>query len=160
MAQKNNSAKSTKAASAPKSASSAGSKSAGTNKHVGVAVLGGLAAAAAIGGYFLYNNAEARAQAKKKIKTVRGWVVKAKGEVLEKIEKMKDVNEGMYHNIVDAVMSRYGKLSSIDTSEVAKLTKELKTHWKSIQKDLKQSGKIIGTTVKKVANETKKAATK
>jgi hypothetical protein len=159
MAQKNNSTKSIKSLSASKSTLGVTSKSTGANKHVGVAVLGGLAAAAAIGGYFLYNNAEARAQAKKKIKSVKGWIVKAKGEVLEKIEKIKDVNEGVYHNVVDAVMSRYGKLSSIDTSEVAKLTKELKTHWKSIQKDLKQSGKIIGTTVKKV-NETKKAATK
>lgn len=152
MANKNSSAKSTKATS---------SKSApASNKHVGVAVLGGLAAAAAIGGYLLYNNAEARAAAKKKIKSVKGWMIKAKGEVLEKIEKLKDVNETAYHTVVDSVMSRYGKLSNIDTSEVAKLTKELKTHWKSIQKDLKESGKIIGTTVKKVANETKKAATK
>jgi hypothetical protein len=122
---------------------------------VGAAVIGGLAAAAAIGGYFLYNSPEA----KKKVKNIRGWVVKAKGEVLEKVERIKDVNEDTYHKVVDAVMAQYTKVKSVDTAEIAKLTKELKTHWKSIQKDLKQGGQKIGSAVKavkKAAHESKK----
>ena len=153
MAQKNTTSKTS-------SATKANASQKPAKKHVGAAVLGGLAAAAIIGGYLLYNNPEVRAQAKKKVKSIKGWVVKAKGEVLEKVEKLKDINEQVYHSVVDTVMSKYAKLSNIDTTEVEQLAKELKTHWKSIQKELKQGGALIGSTVKKVANETKKAVTK
>lgn len=117
--------------------------------HAGAATLiGGLAAAAAVGGYFLYNNKDAQ----KKIKKVKGWALKAKGEVLEKIENLKEVNEDAYNKVIDAVLSRYNKVSNIDTTELAQISKELKSHWKSIQKDLTEGGKKVSNVVKKVVD--------
>lgn len=117
--------------------------------HAGAATLiGGLAAAAAVGGYFLYNSKDAQ----KKVKKVKGWALKAKGEVLEKIEKLKEVNEDAYNKVIDAVLSRYEKVSNIDASELVQISKELKSHWKSIQKDVTEGGKKVSHVVKKVVD--------
>lgn len=119
------------------------------DSHVGAAtIIGGLAAAAAVGGYFLYNNKDAQ----KKVKKVKGWALKAKGEVLEKIERLKEVNESAYNQIIDAVLSRYQKVSNIDASELIQISKELKSHWKSIQKDLTAGSKKVSSVVKKVVD--------
>src|SRR3989344_8569266 len=61
----------------------------------GVAVL----AAGAAGSYFL--------QTAKNRKKLKGWMLKMKGETLEKIEKLKEVNEKAYHKAVDAAAKRY-----------------------------------------------------
>ncbi len=111
-------------------------------------IIGGLAAAAAVGGYFLYNSKDAQ----KKVKKVKGWALKAKGEVLEKIEKLKEVNETAYNQVIDAVLSRYQKVSNIDASELIQISKELKSHWKSIQKDLTDGSKKVSSVVKKVVD--------
>ncbi len=113
-----------------------------------VALIGGLAAAAAVGGYFLYNNKDAQ----KKIKKVRGWALKAKGEVLERIEKLKEVNEEAYKNVIDAVLSRYQKMSNIDATELIQVSKELKSHWKAIQNDVTEGSKKVKKVVKKVVD--------
>jgi len=130
--------------------------SANKNSHVGVAtVIGGLAAAAAVGGYYLYHSKDAQ----KKLKHVKGWMVKAKGEVLEKIEKLKEVNQEAYHKVIDSVLSRYEKVSHIDTAELAKVSKELKSHWKTIQSELKEGTKKVSGVAKHLAQDTKKAVT-
>lgn len=133
--------KNTSAKSSKKGASSTSTSGAAT-------ILGGLAVAAAIGGYFIYNNKNTQT----KIKKVKGWALKAKGEVLEKVEKLREVNETSYHGIVDGVLSRYQKLSNIDASEIIQISKELKSHWKSIQKDLKDGSKKVSQVVKKVVD--------
>jgi hypothetical protein len=125
-----------------KGATNASSKQSSPLKIAGV--IGGFAAAAAVGGYFLYHNKDAQ----KKIKSVKGWVLKAKGEVLEKIENLKEVNQEAYQKAVDGVLTKYEKLSHVDTAEVAKVSKELKSHWKTIQSELgissKKVAKVIG----------------
>lgn len=108
-----------------------------TNAHVGTAVISGLAVAALVGGYFLYNNTNV----KKKIKPIKGWAMKAKGEVLEKIEKIKNINEESYHKVVDTVVGKYQKIQTINTAELAALAQELKKHWKSIKKVLNEKQK-------------------
>lgn len=107
-------------------------------------VIGGIAAAAAVGGYFLYHNKDAQ----KKVKSIKGWVLKAKGEVLEKIENLKEVNQEAYQKAVDTVLAKYEKLSHVDTTEIAKVSKELKSHWKSIQSELGISSKKVKEVIK------------
>ena len=48
----------------------------------------GLIAAAAAGAYFLLGTKEGQ----KKQKQIKGWMVKAKGEVMDKMEDMKEVS--------------------------------------------------------------------
>jgi len=130
--------------------------------HTGLAILGGLAAAAA-GVYFIYGNKEVQKKAKK----VKGWALKMKGEVLEKIEKLKEVDENAYHAAIDAVTKKYESVKSIDVTELMTVAKELKSHWRSIKKELTASaGKVSKTAVKakkavtKVTADAKKAVTK
>ncbi|MHB8651950.1 MAG: hypothetical protein ACYC8S_02335 [Minisyncoccota bacterium] len=98
---------------------------------VGAGAIMGMAAvavAAAAGGYFLYGKDGAKNR-----KKVKGWMLKAKGEILEKVEKLKDVTEEEYGNVIDTVAAKYAAIKSIDPAEVLTLQKELKAHWKNIK---------------------------
>lgn len=102
-----------------------------TPAQIGVGL--GLAAAAAAGAYFLYGSKEG---SKRRAK-IKGWALKAKGEVLEKMEQAKELNERVYHDLVDGVMERYEKVKSIDPAELVALGQDLKSHWRNISRQLK-----------------------
>lgn len=91
----------------------------------------GTAAAAVAGaaaGFFLYGAKGAENRVK-----VKAWTLKAKGEVLEQIEKAKEVSEESYAETVDKVTAKYGKLKTVGEEEATKLNRELKRHWKAIK---------------------------
>jgi hypothetical protein len=107
-----------------------------TNKdESGVSKLLGIGAVVAslAGAYFLYGTKEG-VKSKKKIK---GWMLKAKGEVLEKLENMKNVGEQEYNVILEQVLKKYSSLKNIDKKELESLVSDLKKHWKNIKKNLK-----------------------
>jgi gas vesicle protein len=80
-------------------------------------------------GFFLYGPKGAENRQK-----IKGWTLKAKGEVLEKIEDAKELTDESYEAIVDTVTARYAKLKKVGEEEANKLNKELKRHWKTIKK--------------------------
>lgn len=98
-----------------------------------VAVGAGLAAVAAFAaaGYFLYGKDGAKNR-----KKVRGWMLKAKGEVLEGVEKLKEVTEEQYAAIVDKVSAKYAGLKNIDSKELEAMVRELRGHWKNIKRSI------------------------
>lgn len=96
----------------------------------------GLAAAAIAGAYFLYGSKEG---AKRRAK-VKGWMLKAKGEVLDKLETMKEVNQESYNKLVDAVTEKYGKVKNIESTELVALTADLKRHWNNIKRQMGAPG--------------------
>ncbi|MEN9649706.1 MAG: hypothetical protein RL094_673 [Candidatus Parcubacteria bacterium] len=112
----------------------------------------GVAAAATAGAYFLYGTKKGK-HARQQIK---GWSVKAKGEILEKIEVLKDVNEEAYHKVVDAVLKRYESLKHIDSREVVQISKELKEHWKNIQKELHHGVRKMSQVKNSLVSKAKK----
>ena len=103
----------------------------------GVAAIAALAAA----GYFLYGSKDGAKNRKK----VRGWMLKAKGEVLEGVEKMKDVTEDQYSAIIHKVGAKYKAIKSIDPAEVDAMMKELHGHWKNIKKSISPAPKKKAT---------------
>jgi len=115
-------------------------------------LIGGLAAATAVGAYFVHNSKDA----KKKFKNVKGWAMKAKGEVLDRLEDMKDVTEDKYKTTVDSVLSKYGKLKKVEGPEIEKLATELKSHWRTILKELNTGTKSVKKAVKNGASTTAK----
>lgn len=118
------------------------------SKKVEVGIGLAIAAAAAAGVYFLYGSKDA----KKNRKAIKGWVLKAKGEVVEKIEQVKgELTEENYHKIVDGVVSKYSKLKTTTETEVQDLLKDLKGHWKNIKKH----AVAAKPAAKKVAKKTK-----
>ena len=113
----------------------------------GVATVLGLGALAALsaGAYFLYGTKEG---AKKRVK-IKGWMLKAKGEVLEKMETLKDVNEEAYNKVVSTVMSKYQGLKNVDQGEVVSLVEDFKKHWKNIKKHIDEATKVKKVVSKK-----------
>lgn len=104
------------------------------SNHAGVKVGVGIAAVAALaaGAYFLYGKDGAKNR-----KKIKGWMLKAKGEMLEGIEKLKEVSEPKYHEIVEKVAAKYAKLKNVDAEDIDTLKKEIKAQWKNIKKHLK-----------------------
>lgn len=115
----------------------------------------GLVAAAAAGAFFLFGTKEG----KKTTKKMKGWMVKAKGEVMDKLEDMQDVSEQNYYDVVDKVTKKYSKLKKVQGPEVEALVKDLKKHWKNIKKELADE-KPKKTTKKKAAPKKKAVAKK
>lgn len=100
-----------------------------TGAKVGVGL--GLAAAAIAGAFYLYGKEGAKRRAK-----IRGWALKAKGEVLEKLENLKDVNEETYNKVVDTVAEKYKKAKGVDLAEVTALVADMKRHWGNIRRQM------------------------
>ncbi len=117
---------------------------------VGSAVIAGIGAIA--GAYFLYGTKEGS----KKRKVIKGWALKAKGEVLEKVESIKDLTEEKYLNAVNSVMKKYQNLKEKDGDEAEVLTKELSSYWNHLKKHaLGQTAPKAKGTKKAVAKKTK-----
>ncbi|MBU4348390.1 hypothetical protein KJ671_02760 [Patescibacteria group bacterium] len=92
----------------------------------------GLAAAAiatSAGAYFLYGK-----DGDKNRKKIKGWMLKAKGEILQELEHMKNVDEKTYHELINTAASRYKILKNVNNKELFILAKELKDHWQHIKK--------------------------
>lgn len=116
----------------------------GALKAAGIAGILGVAAAAAAGTYFLYGSKDA----KKNRQKVQGWMFKAKGEVMDKLEKLKEVDEEIYNKVVDTVLSKYNQAKSIDAGDVQVMAADLKKHWKSIKASLSPK-KVVKKAAKK-----------
>jgi hypothetical protein len=92
----------------------------------------GVAAIAALGTYLMYGE-----RGEKNRKLISGWVLKMKGEVLEKVEEAKELGEDEYYRIVDEVSARYGKLGKVGAEELKHMTAELKGAWERVSRELK-----------------------
>ncbi|PKM96676.1 MAG: hypothetical protein CVU79_12245 [Elusimicrobia bacterium HGW-Elusimicrobia-3] len=88
----------------------------------------GVAAVAALGAYLLYGKHGGSNRAK-----VSGWMLRMKGEVLEKVEEFKDINKAEYNKIVDEVTAHYAKLGKVGEDELKHLAQELKDAWEHVK---------------------------
>lgn len=113
-----------------------------TKVGAAVAIGAGVAALGALGYLFLGPDG------KKNRKQVKGWMLKMKGDVLDKIEKSKEVSGPVYEKIVDEIGAKYKKLKDIDPTELAGEIETLKKSWKKL------------TEVKSSKKTTKKAPAK
>src|ERR1700677_4013763 len=77
---------------------------------VGLAAL----AAAAAGAYYFYGSKHS-AQNRKQMK---GWMIKARGDMVEKLENLKDMSQENYDKAVSEVMDKYKKVKNIDPNEL------------------------------------------
>lgn len=100
-----------------------------TAQKVGIGF--GLTAAAvtAAGAYFLYGSKQATQNRKK----VKGWMLKAKGEVLEALEKAEAITEDEYKELVSTASKAYGTVKTATAGEVKDFQKEMQEHWTKLQ---------------------------
>jgi len=127
-------------------------KKSSSKAGIGAAVGLGLAAAGAVGAYFLYGK-----QGKENRKKIRSWALKAKGDVLQKVERLKNLDKTSYYKAIDDVIARYGKLKEVSKEELAGLGRELKGHWNQIQKDFTSSSGKTSTRKRTTKKNTPQA---
>ncbi|KAF0126059.1 MAG: Uncharacterized protein FD189_1388 [Elusimicrobia bacterium] len=89
----------------------------------------GIAALAALGAYFLTGK-----RGEKNRELIAGWTLKMKGEVLEKAEKLKELNKEAYEKIVDDVTRRYERVGRAGAAELKNIKSELKDAWRHVGK--------------------------
>ena len=99
--------------------------------------LAAAAVAAALGSYLFTGP-----QAVKTKKILRSWMLKAKGEILARLENMGDIGQATYDNAVDMVAKKYSQMAGVSKEEVDEMAKELKKQWKLVNKGLKQVKKL------------------
>lgn len=102
--------------------------------HAGAVI--SVIAAIAAGIYFFATD-----KGKKRRAALRGWTVKARGEVLEKLETAGDIGWEAYEQIVEQVMKQYKKAKNVDLEAWDELRNELLEHWEAIERDLKKAAK-------------------
>lgn len=97
------------------------------SEAVKLAVLGASLAGLAASAYFFFGP-----NGKKNQKHAKSWAIKMKGDVVEKLEKAKEVSEPVYHQIIDTVAMKYAKGAKISQVEIDEIAKDLKKHWKTM----------------------------
>ena len=133
----------------------------------------GLTAAAvtAAGAYFLYGSDDAAKNRKK----VKGWMLKAKGDVLDKLEDAKHITEDEFHALVENVVDTYAKARTLSQKEMKDFRKEMTENWEDLvasgvakvmtaeqiaKKEAKDAEKAVKKTAKKAKKTVKKAVKK
>lgn len=96
-------------------------------------------AAAAAGAYFFYGSKNAV----KNRRNLKSWAVKARGEVMENLEKLSDVTEQSYNKVVKDVLAKYKKLKNVAPGELAEMQKELTSSWRSIKTEVQKAAKKV-----------------
>jgi hypothetical protein len=138
----------------------AAKKSSGLSNKEKLSIGVGLTAAAvaAAGTFFLYGSKSAA----KNRKAVKSWMLKAKAEVLEGLEKAQEMSQAEYEELIEKVSGAYAQVQAATKTDISGFKKEMKEHWQKIAKSAapkkKASVKKVVTT--KVAAAAAKAATK
>ncbi len=113
-------------------------KKRGTKVALGAGIAALTAAAVA---YFLVGP-----EGKRNRKKLKGWTIRMKGEIIEKLEQVKEMSQPVFDRIVAQVEEKYRKIKNISPEELDSVVKDIKSHWKSISKksigNKKASGKI------------------
>lgn len=119
------------------------------SQKIGIGVGLTAAAVSAAGAYFLYGSKNAA----KNRKTVKSWALKAKAEVLEKLEDAKEMSQEEYEQLVDTVAGLYTTAKSASKSDLSAFKKEMKEHWKMIEREAGSVSKAVQKAGKKMAKK-------
>lgn len=98
-------------------------------KIAAVAGIAAAAAAAAAGAYWLYGAKDA----KKHRLLAKSWMLKARAEVMDTVEKLKEIDKETYMQIVGEVAKRYGEAAGAGSAEAKRLMQDLKSGWAYVQ---------------------------
>ena len=124
-------------------------KAAGSAAGAEIAIAAALAAAGA-GAYWLYGAKDAS----KHRKAAKSWMLKARGDVLEGVEKLKDIDKERYMQIVEGVMKRYKAMGGVTAAEAAQMASDFKDSWQHMHKAAKSKAKkSVKKAAKKVAKK-------
>ena len=95
------------------------------------------AVAAALGSYLLTGK-----RATKTKRVLKGWMLKANGELLEQLEKSENFGQEMFNDAVNKIAAKYSKMSGVTQKEVDEMVVELKKQWKLVEKGMAKAKKL------------------
>ncbi len=104
----------------------AAQKKTGANTGKAIAVGAGIVALSAAA-YLLFGP-----EGKKHRKDLKSWMVRMKADVMDKMEKAKELSKPVYENIVDQVKEKYAKMKDMDMASLEKEVRELKKNWHAV----------------------------
>lgn len=99
-------------------------------------------------------------EGKKHQKNFKGWMIKMKADIVEKIEDAGEVTEKVYHKIIDEVSAAYAKTGKVSKEEIALYADVLKKQWSNVVKSTKKPIKRVVKKATKTVAVVKKVATK
>lgn len=99
-----------------------------------VLVGAGLVAGAALAAYLLTSSKDRKKAAKK----IKSWMIEMQKETAEKVQKVQDLTEEKYNQIVDEVKPKYEALKDVSSAELSTFADEMKSHWKNISRVAKK----------------------
>ncbi len=120
-----------------------------------VAAVGAGVVALAAASYYFFGP-----EGKKNRNSLKGWMIKMKGEIIEKMEDAKDLTEDVYAKIVDVVSAKYAKAGKVSEMEIRMFSDMLKAQWKGITKVHAKSSGAKKAPAKKAASAAKSAVKK
>ena len=109
---------------------------------------------AAVAGYYFLSDSK---EAKKRRKEMHGWMLRFKGDVMDKLEEAKDMSSEKYGETVDAIKAKYEELKDVDKAELEDLADELKGHWESIKEEMSGAGDAVKKAGKNIITSNAKA---
>lgn len=123
-------------------------KKMGTAAKVGVGVAA--VSALALGAYLLYGKNGAKNR-----KAAKAWMLKAKGEILERLENAKEMGVDTYHDLVDSVVAKYSAKTDMTKADINALVQELKSYGSQFVKKAAPK-KVAKKSAKKTAKKARK----
>ncbi len=76
---------------------------------------------------------------------LKGWMIKMKGEIIDRIEDVKELTEPVYKEIVDSVVASYATTTKVSKEELAAFAERLKGQWMDIVRTTASKRKITKT---------------
>jgi hypothetical protein len=119
-----------------------------TTKIAVGAGLAAAAAAAAAGAYWFYGAKDAS----KHRRQAKSWMLKARAEVMDALEKVGTVDKKTYLAIVEQILSKYSNTKGVTSAELSHVARDLKSAWGHMEKTKKPAKKAA----KKVRAKAKK----
>lgn len=127
-------------------------KATGKKSHaMELVVIGASVAAMAATAYFFLGP-----KGKKHQKQAKAWAIKMKGDVVEKLERARDITEPIYHEIIDSVAREYEKGKKANRTEINALAHDLKKHWKTISSSARAAKRNVVKDAGRIAKKAKR----
>ncbi len=111
-----------------------------------------LAAAAAVGGTLLFGKSGTKNR-----KRVEGWVEDLKEDSVALLGDAKVLSRKAYNDAVDIASKKYKQLQDIDPKDIEKAVREVKGHWRDVEKKLVKTTKDVKRIAKKAVKKVKKS---
>jgi hypothetical protein len=82
---------------------------------------------------------------------LKGWMIRMKGEIIDRIEDVKELTEPVYREIIDSVVATYAATTKVSKEELQAFAERLKAQWKDIVLSSEVKAELAGDDAKRTA---------